>query len=271
MLGPMPAHRPLSTTLLAALLLLGCASNKPEETDAAGSPDASLRADAQNDQATDPGVTATDTARPADLTNTADVAIAADSVAIADSAGPADHANQADIVRPADLAGQADTARPADLASQADRTGPADLTAVPDLPPAKDTSATEVSRSDAGVGDAGHDAGCEGWTSLKRLSPAEVSNLIATTDPVIINVHVPYEGDIPGTDTSIPSNDVAAIEAYLKYDHCADVVLYCLGGNTSPSVGNALIKLGYLRVRDLEGGMKAWQAAGYPLLKDGGT
>ena len=115
------------------------------------------------------------------------------------------------------------------------------------------------------------DAGCNGWTTLKRLPPAELAALMTTSDPIVINVHVPYEGDIPGTDTSIPFNQVDAIEAYLHYDHCADVVLVCMSGSMSQSAGNELVKRGYLRVRDLAGGMGAWQAAGYPLLKDGGT
>ncbi len=115
------------------------------------------------------------------------------------------------------------------------------------------------------------DAGCTGWTSLERLSPAELSDLLATTDPIVINVHIPYAGDIPGTDTSIPYNNVDAIETYLNHDHCADVVLICLSGGMSQSAGNELVKRGYLRVRDLNGGMEAWEAAGYPLLKDGGT
>jgi rhodanese-related sulfurtransferase len=114
------------------------------------------------------------------------------------------------------------------------------------------------------------EAGCSGWTTLKRLPPAELAALLSTSDPIVINVHVPYEGDIPGTDTSIPFNQVDAIEEYLKHDHCADVVLVCLSGSMSQSAGNELVKRGYLRVRDLAGGMSAWQAAGYPLLKDGG-
>jgi phage shock protein E len=121
------------------------------------------------------------------------------------------------------------------------------------------------------IADTGGEAGCSGWTALKRLSPAEVSSLLATSDPIVINVHIPYAGDISGTDTSISYNNVDAIEACLNYDHCADVLLICLGGGMSQSAGNELIKRGYLRVRDLNGGMQAWEAAGYPLLKDGGT
>ena len=125
--------------------------------------------------------------------------------------------------------------------------------------------------SDAPVGETSSEAGCDGWTALKRLSPAEVSDLLAASDPIVINVHTPYAGDIPGTDTSIPYSNVDAIEAYLNHDHCADVVLICLSGGMSQSAGNELVKRGYLRVRDLAGGMMAWEAAGYPLLRDGGT
>jgi rhodanese-related sulfurtransferase len=96
-------------------------------------------------------------------------------------------------------------------------------------------------------------------------------DLIATTDPIVINVHIPYEGDIPGTDTSIPYTDVDAIEDYLKHDHCADVLLVCRSDHMSQIAGDELVKRGYLRVRDLKGGFTAWQNAGYPLLKDGGT
>jgi rhodanese-related sulfurtransferase len=149
------------------------------------------------------------------------------------------------------------------------------------VPSLADTpSQRDVNRADApgeavadtaAVDALGSDAGCSGWTALARLSPAEVSNLIATSNPIVINVHIPYAGEIPGTSTSIPYTDVDAIETYLKHDHCADVVLTCSGGGMSQSAGNELVKRGYLRVRDLNGGMQAWQAAGYPLLMDGGT
>jgi rhodanese-related sulfurtransferase len=114
------------------------------------------------------------------------------------------------------------------------------------------------------------EAGCSGWTTLKHLSPAEVADLIATSNPIVINVHTPYAGDIPGTDTSIPFDHVNDIDTYLHGDKCANVVLICWSGGMSQSAGNALINLGYLRVSDLDGGMNAWQKAGYPLLMDGG-
>lgn len=147
---------------------------------------------------------------------------------------------------------------------------------LPDLPPGADRSPADAGTDGAADGPAGAtsdgaEAGCSGWTSLVHLQPKDLADLLATTDPIVINVHTPYAGDIPGTDTSIPYNKVDDIEAYLKQDHCADVVLVCESGTMSQLAGDDLIKRGYLRVRDLAGGMSAWVAAGYPLLKDGGT
>lgn len=106
---------------------------------------------------------------------------------------------------------------------------------------------------------------CTGWTSLQRLSPEQVQDLLTTIDPFVINVHVPFEGDIPQTDVEIPYYDVNAIEAFVGHDHCADILLVCKSGGMSQSAGNELVTRGYLRVRDLAGGMQAWQAAGHPL------
>ena len=134
-----------------------------------------------------------------------------------------------------------------------------------------DGSRPDSPAPDAPASDLASEASCTGWTTLVRLSPADAANLIASAASIVINVHIPYEGDIPGTDTSIPYNNVDAIETYLGHDHCADLLLVCKSGGMSQSAGNELIKRGYLRVRDLNGGMVAWQAAGYPLLLDGGT
>jgi rhodanese-related sulfurtransferase len=157
-----------------------------------------------------------------------------------------------------------------DLAAPADTSdaGPPPSDGASLDPPAADGSRPEAPAPD---GPASIDAGCTGWTTLQRISPAQASDLIATANPIVINVHIPYAGDIPGTDVDIPYNDVDAIETYLNHDHCADLLLVCLSGGMSQSAGSELIKRGYLRVRDLSGGMMAWQSAGYPLLMDGGT
>jgi len=188
----------------------------------------------------------------------------ADGAAAAPDESVARDASGGDIM--ADLLGP-DVALAADIVPAADgkaAEAPAAEVRAADGPPA------DAPAVDGSGGDTSGDSGCTGWNSLKRLSPTEAADLIATSNPIVINVHIPYEGDIPGTDTSIPYNDVDAIDTYLRGDKCADVLLVCLSGGMSKTAGDELVKRGYLRVRDLNGGMRAWEAAGYTLLKDGG-
>ncbi len=117
------------------------------------------------------------------------------------------------------------------------------------------------------VADVGPCDGAPTYATLQRLAPAPLEALIQAESPVIIDVHVPYAGKLPGTAADIPYTDVDAIETFLGHDHCADVVLTCLSGGMSESAGDALVTRGYLRVHDLLGGMTAWQAAGYPIQK----
>jgi|GEM_PF-1629862 len=252
----MTTHRFAIAGFAVVLCLTGCKSGSSPAEDAATSdgpaaPDVS-RNDASTDGSIAPrndgSVAASDLPTPAD---------ASDGIVIAD-AWLADVAT-VDDGSPAETT---TTDGPSRETLAAERTGA-------DAP--SDGSRAEGPAPDVSGGDATTDAGCTGWTTLQRLSPAQASDLIATADPVVINVHIPYEGDIPGTDVDIPYNNVDAIEAYLNYDHCADTLLVCLSGGMSQSAGNELVKRGYLRVRDINGGMNAWVAAGYPLLKDGGT
>lgn len=222
-----------------ALTLLACSSSgsAPDDAAAAGTPD----------------LHAPDLARDASpLPPTPDLAPAAERV-------PAP-----------DLIPAPDLALASDLAGTADAVAP-DVARAPDAPAARDLSPDRPAPDDVSLSDgAPDDAGCAGWTSLLRLSPAEAKTLIETVDPIVINVHYPYEGDIPGTDATIAFDDVDAIETYLGHDPCADLLLVCRSGSMSTSAGNELIRRGYRRVRELKGGFLAWAAAGYPLLKDGG-
>jgi len=54
------------------------------------------------------------------------------------------------------------------------------------------------------------------------------------------------------------------IEALIP-DQDADIVLYCGGGYRSALAAESLQKMGYRRVTSMDGGIRAWRDAGYPL------
>lgn len=53
-------------------------------------------------------------------------------------------------------------------------------------------------------------------------------------------------------------------------DKDADIVLYCGGGYRSALAAESLQKMGYRRVVSMDGGIRAWREAGYPLERSGG-
>lgn len=94
------------------------------------------------------------------------------------------------------------------------------------------------------------------------LEPAEYQAAIATGDPFVVNLHIPYEGEIDGTDAFVPFDDVEAHAAELPADKSAPLYIYCRSGRMSAEATPALQALGYTNIIDLKGGMNAWREAG---------
>lgn len=101
--------------------------------------------------------------------------------------------------------------------------------------------------------------------SYRNVSPQELNAMLKNKDFVFINVHIPFAGNIAGTDLSIPYDQIEQHLAELPADKGAKTVLYCRSGHMSGPAAEALVKLGYTNVWSLKGGMAAWEQAGYPI------
>lgn len=96
---------------------------------------------------------------------------------------------------------------------------------------------------------------------VQQLAPDEFADLVEDPDVLVVNVHVPYEGELPGTDAFVDYRDVTDSEEF-PADMDAPIALYCMSGNMSGQAGQALLEAGYTDVRELTGGMKRWQETG---------
>jgi rhodanese-related sulfurtransferase len=99
------------------------------------------------------------------------------------------------------------------------------------------------------------------------ISVQQAAELLDKEDVTLVNTHIPYEGELPGTDLFIPYDEIADYQDQLP-DKDAPIVLYCRSGSMSTSAAKDLAELGYTNVLEVDGGFNAWKAAGYELLDE---
>ena len=97
-----------------------------------------------------------------------------------------------------------------------------------------------------------------------------VADLHAASEPnrIVLDVRQPYEyaaGHVPGA-TLLPLPELPSRLAEVPAD--VPVYVYCHSGNRSKQASEILAKAGKKDIRDVRGGILAWEAAGYPVTKD---
>jgi rhodanese-related sulfurtransferase len=103
--------------------------------------------------------------------------------------------------------------------------------------------------------------------SYVDIDAATLARMLARKDFALVNVHIPYEGDIAGTDASVPFDRIGEHLDRLPQDRSARLVLYCKTGRMSTIAARELLERGYTNIVHLAGGMVAWKRAGYPIVR----
>lgn len=100
----------------------------------------------------------------------------------------------------------------------------------------------------------------------QEVSAAALNKALADKDFLLVNVHTPYEGEIPNTDMFIEYNFLSANKDKLPEDKNTAIILYCQSGRMSKEALLTLKGMGYTNVKHLAGGMVAWEKEGYKKL-----
>ena len=103
--------------------------------------------------------------------------------------------------------------------------------------------------------------------SYQNIISTELKMMLESNDFMLVNVHIPFAGNIPGTDVSIPYNEIEQNLDQLPTDKTAKIVLYCSSGRMSEIAAEELVSMGYTNIWNLKGGMVDWKQAGFELEK----
>jgi rhodanese-related sulfurtransferase len=112
----------------------------------------------------------------------------------------------------------------------------------------------------------GQDAAAVSSDGYQKIDAAGLAAMLQHKDFQLVNVHIPYEGEIGGTDKFLAYDKVAENLAQLPPEKNARIVLYCRSGRMSEIAAKELVGLGYTDVWELQGGMVDWERAGNELV-----
>ncbi|MDD5274869.1 MAG: rhodanese-like domain-containing protein [Methylovulum sp.] len=98
---------------------------------------------------------------------------------------------------------------------------------------------------------------------LKSIDAAELNRVMTNEDIFLVDVHMPEQRHIKGTDLFVPYNGVEKYLAKLPEDKNTAIYLYCESGPMGNAAARSLYDLGYRNLFNLEGGAKAWREKGF--------
>ena len=106
----------------------------------------------------------------------------------------------------------------------------------------------------------------DGWAVDKKayenIYIDQFAKMMDQKDFILINVHIPYYGEIAQTDLLVPFNAIEQQKNDLPKDKNARIVVYCMMGPMGDIAAEKLASMGYARVSNFQGGMMAWTQSG---------
>ena len=95
-------------------------------------------------------------------------------------------------------------------------------------------------------------------TNYTPVTAERLSEMLKQKDFTFIDVHIPEQEHIAGTDLFIPYNEIEHYEDSLPKNKDAKIVVYCGSGSMSRAASYVLAEHGYTNIYDLIGGKVAY-------------
>ena len=94
---------------------------------------------------------------------------------------------------------------------------------------------------------------------LQTITPQEYDTIASKDAVFVIDVHIPEQEHLQGTDAFIPYNELEANADKLPQDKNTPIVVYCRSGSMSSAAAETLTQMGYTNIMDLVGGTDAYK------------
>ncbi len=98
---------------------------------------------------------------------------------------------------------------------------------------------------------------------LTMITPQELHQIMPKKDIFLVDVHIPEQGHIKGTDLFVPFHKIKENLDKFPKDKGTSIYLYCEGGPMGNAAASTLFESGYKEIYNLKGGKNAWMDAGY--------
>ncbi|EKE13396.1 MAG: rhodanese protein [uncultured bacterium] len=94
---------------------------------------------------------------------------------------------------------------------------------------------------------------------VRLVKSLEFSVLAKDEKNFLLDVHVPEQTHIPGTDAFIPYNEISLNLDKFPEDKSTPILVYCRTGTMSEEASKEIAGLGYTNVYDLDGGINIYK------------
>ena len=99
------------------------------------------------------------------------------------------------------------------------------------------------------------------------ISANSLNTIMKENNVLLVDVHIPEQRHIEGTDLFAPFYKVDNYQEHLPTDKDTPIYLYCKSGPMANWAARTLFDMGYTNIYNLQGGMDAWNDLKLPVNK----